>query len=504
VVAGLAVAAWVERPGAILEVALIAVAGAALWIAAAARPRTPSTLALVLLAFVVPLTNTWPGRGWTLAIGHLPMGVDALFTASSLLLALVALVTLRSPRRGRAPRLLLVAAGLLAAGAVVSTVAAASAASAASTLLEFLVPIAIGALVIRVRPAVEDAWLIVTALLAAVTVPAVVGIASYVLQLGFPTSPLDLARGKSELTNPLMFQALTYGNVDHFTTLAVLLLPVAVVGATRERAPRAERAIACIASLLLVAIVLLVLSRLALAATIAELLALLLLQAWRGTRPATAAVAAGAAVLIALSATGPIRDVYTGAGPPPDTFALSPSAPVQTPAPTSPAHSGTPSPAPQPSSKPPVATGKPIRPGNVVLSARFREGAVRHGLHVFAHHVAFGVGTGLFVVYDPVHTAAHSLLVQILAENGVLGGAGLLTLVAFTALALLGSLRATSWSPRVELDVACLLGALVFLLMAIAAGVQLADGYTNVWAVAFALMLGLAAARATESDVSEG
>ena len=42
---------------------------------------------------------------------------------------------------------------------------------------------------IKLRPAVEESWLILTALLAGVSVPAVVGIAAYVLQLGLPTSP---------------------------------------------------------------------------------------------------------------------------------------------------------------------------------------------------------------------------------------------------------------------------------------------------------------------------
>jgi hypothetical protein len=505
VFAALAIAAWVERPGALLEIAAIALATAALWVAVAAEPRTASTLALVGLGFLIPLTGTWPGRIWSLAIGHVPTPFDALLAPATLLLTAVAILTLRLPRRGRTPRLLLVAVALLAAATVVSTLVAWSAASAGFTLLEFLVPIAIGALALRVRPPVEDGWLILTALLAGVCVPAIVGVAAYVMQLGFPLTPADLAQGKASLTSPLLFQQLTFGNVDHFSTLAVLLLPIAVIGATRRCAPAAERVIAAAAAVLLVAIVLLVMSRLALAAVILELLALTLVIARDRQRWGAVIVGASTVVLVALCLTGPIRLVFTGSIPPAETTisitpsaAPTPSSPgTTTTAPTSPGTTTTPTATTTTTTPAATTTTGTLAPSlaqvQIGVSAKFREGAIRVGLDTFRHHPLVGVGTGLYAPYDPVHTAPHSLLVQLLAENGIVGGAGLLVLLVYLGLALYRAVTSPTRSDSTELATACLIAAFVFLVTGIAGGVQLANGYTNVWPVAFALIVALAA-----------
>ena len=139
------------------------------------------------------------------------------------------------------------------------------------------------------------------------------------------------------------------------------------------------------------------------------------------------------------------------------------------------------------------------------VSASFRAGAMRTGLHVFEHHAPFGVGTGFYPKYDPVHTAAHSLLVELLAENGVLGVSGLAALLWFTGVGLVRLFTGKVERRRFELQLACLLGSLAFLGTAILAGVQLTDQYVDIWPVAFAILAAIAAGGATpEADVEAG
>ena len=142
---GLAVAAWVERPGEVFEIATIGLAGAALWAAVAPERPGVGLLAVIGLAFVVPLSNTWPGRVWTLVIQHAPTGVDALFAPATLALAVALVANRHSVRRGHAPWSLRIAAILFVAATAISTVVAGSREAAGFALLEFLVPLAIGA-----------------------------------------------------------------------------------------------------------------------------------------------------------------------------------------------------------------------------------------------------------------------------------------------------------------------------------------------------------------------
>src|SRR6185437_13373276 len=351
--------------------------------------------------------------GWTLAIGHLPAGPDALLAPATVLLVLAVALDRHAHRHGRMPGSLRLAA-----------------------LLEIIVPLAVGWLVIRRSPDVEDAWVMVTGLLAGVSVPALIGIAAYVLQLGFPTSAADLIDGKSTLAQTLLFQQVTYGNVDHFAVLAVLLLPAAVLGAVRPRALAVERGIAIVATLLLVAVLLLILSRLSLAAGIAELVVLAALLSWRRAPAPAASVAVLAGCLLLLLASPSIRSIYTGS-----------SAGA---AATTTSSVAVPTPAPEPA------------PSSLQRSATLREGAVQTGLRVFEHHAPFGVGTGQYPLYDPVHTAPHSLFVELLAENGVLGAGGLLAVAWYVLAAFLRVLRRPPGGDF-ELQLACLLGAGAFL-----------------------------------------
>ena len=477
----LAAAAWVDRPGALLEVATIGVAGAALWLAIGQAAVGRSTAVLAGLSFAVCLTNTWPGRGWTLAIGHLPAGPDALLAPATVLFVLAALLDRRAPRHGRAPTSLRLAAGLIVAAVVVSTLIAAKAAPGGAALLEFLVPLAVGALVIRRSPGLEDSWVVVTGLLAGVSVPALVGISAYVLQLGFPTSAAALTTGKSTLTETLLFQQLTFGNVDHFAVLVVLLLPAAALGAVRPARPADPACDRCSRDL-------------PAARNPASRPQPALARGFdRGARRPR-----GAADVAAR--TGRSR-MHCRSGGLPDPPVREPPDPgplqrlrrgrdrhlvTQL---TCPGAGAAPAPAPVPAK------------GSLNRSATFRESAVRTGLRVFKHHAPFGVGTGQYPLYDPVHTAPHSLLVELLAENGILGAAALLAVGWYICAALLRLLR----RPRrdgFELELACLLGAGAFLGVAVLGGAALLNGYTDVWPVALAVLLGLSVRFYRERDVA--
>jgi hypothetical protein len=455
------------RPGALLEVGAIGVFGAAAWIATTRARSGRSVGALVGLAFVLPLTNTWPGRVWELALEASPSLAIALLAPSTLVLAAAAVLTRSRGAPAAVPRLLWATAALLVVGAVASTVVSGSSAAASTAALQFVVPLLIAGLILRVRPDTSQSWLVLTGLLAGASVPAVVGIAAYILSFGVPTSPNDLVAGKIALARPFLFQELTFGNVGHFATLAVLLLPVGLVGAARRQAHPIERTIAGVASVLLLAILLLTLSRLAVVAAVGSFALLGLLTLVRRDLRATAVIAAAAAVVIAVSATGPVRDIFQGVLTD-NTAAISRERPGS-------GASGT-------GTLPPDAGDE---------STEVRRGALEAGMRVFEHHVPFGVGSGRYPIYDPVHTAPHSLAVQLLAENGILGGAGLLTLLAFLGVAgyrlLTGG--ATTSDERRELGAGCWTGATAFLGLACVGGAPLAIDETNVWAASLALLV---------------
>jgi hypothetical protein len=456
-------AAIAARPGALLEVATIGIGAAAVWAVVVAAPRPLWLIALCTFAFGISLTTSWPGRTWALAVDSLPAWLAAFLAAASLGAAAVVVVAGRGPARGRAPALLKAAAVCLVAGVVISTILAGPATTLAPAVLSFGVPVALAAVVVRRAPMPGESWLVLTALLAGAAVPSVIGIAAYVLEFGLPLNPGDLVSGKEALARPSLFQRVTFGNVGHFAALCVLLLPVAVTGAVRARATRLERAIACAAAVLLLAVLLLTLSRLALIAAFGTFLLLAYALATVRTRAAAAPLAC--AIAIALLFISPsMRGLFGGVAAPEPTQA----------APALPA---------------------PASPAAGDASAAVRENALRTGLRVFADHAPFGVGSGRYPIYDPVNTAAHSLPVEVLAEHGVLAFAGLLLLILFVGVEIFRVLVARPPKPEdaVELRVACLLGAGSFLALGVVGGTALVVAQADVWAVALALLVALAA-----------
>jgi hypothetical protein len=463
-----ALAAFAIRPGALLEVALIGVAGA-LVVPALESTAAAWLLALVGLAFVLPLTNTWPARAWERGTDQLPHVLGALAAPSSLALLAAAAVALpvRADGRGRAPLALTLAAAGLAVGAFLAAVLSAGPGGAlASAWLQIGVPIAIGWLILRIGPNVRAAEVILLGALAAAEVPCLVGATAYMLDFGIPHDSGDLAEGKVALARPHLLQEVTFGNVGHIAALAVILLPIAIV-LNFFGSRRLVRAVGAASTASLVVVLLLMVSRFALLSALLAALGLAVLLGLRAGYRIAAACAAGFVLIALVLASPAVRN--------PESAAAGSSSPAQ---------SGRPSPSPSPSSRPVESR-----------SLEVREGAVRSGLRVAAHHLPFGVGSGRYPLYDPVHTAPHSLPLEVVAEDGLLAGLGLLALTGWLILALVPLLRATRGPkpPGFELRVACVVGALAFLTLGFLGGVPLLLGSSDVWTALLAVQVSLAA-----------
>jgi O-antigen ligase len=119
--------------------------------------------------------------------------------------------------------------------------------------------------------------------------------------------------------------------------------------------------------------------------------------------------------------------------------------------------------------------------------------ALTVGLKVALGHLPFGVGPGQYDSYDPTRTATQSLLVQTLAEDGILGGFGIVLMIVFVARAGI-ALVVRSRSPDLErqtLLLACAAATAAFLASGTVAGAPLTVGPMNLWAVILWIELGL-------------
>jgi hypothetical protein len=457
------VAVAVARPGELLEVAMVGVAGAAAWELVVARTLlTPLQGATVAACFALPLTNTLPARKYDSLIERLPVALTVALSLLTLLLVAVALVGRRELRGWSVPRLLIAAGACLVAGGVVAALLSVSRLDSLSAAWFQLVgPALLALLVFRAARAAAGAWAMLDVLWLAATVPAVVGIAAYVSTFGFPTSGDDLVAGKIQLYRPFLFQDVTFGNVDNTAPFVLLVLPLAVVCAARTRVATAHRIAAAAASLLLGALLLLTLSRASVLLALVELavLGVVLMVAARPRAAGAVAVAVCACMVIAVGTSASSRQAILGA--------LSGT--------TAGATSGS------------QHLGDP--------SVEDRRAAIRTGLRVARRHLPQGVGPGLFARYSPRYTAAHSLPVQTLAEDGVLGAAGLALLLAFVAVALLDLVRGRRSSSRELLlaRIAALGGSTGFLLAGIVVGVPLALGQDFVWSGVLAVLVGVLA-----------
>ena len=90
-----------------------------------------------------------------------------------------------------------------------------------------------------------------------------------------------------------------------------------------------------------------------------------------------------------------------------------------------------------------------------------RIGAARAGVRIFEHHAPWGIGSGGYPLYGTVHTAPHSLAVQLLAENGVIGALSVVFLLVFLLMRALRLIAARGSRPDgLMVQLGCAVGAL--------------------------------------------
>jgi O-Antigen ligase len=450
-----AVAVVAVRPGFLLETATAGIAGTLLWSALRDARPTRSVQALAVGCALVPLVNTWPARVYHSVWESRSLLLAAVLSLSSLVAG--ALVLLVRPRMTPRASLATAAALLSLAAAVASTTAAGDpTAAAAGAWSVVLLPVAFGVIVATVVRSIGDARLVLTALLAGALVPATAGIAAYVLSFGVPWTLTELAEVKAALFRTHLFQEITFGNVGHLADFALLLLPAALLLPLDREAPRATRLIAAIAAVELTVLLLLVLSRGALMIAAAVLAITAVVAVIRRSRAAVLPTVVSV-LFVAVLLSSPVRGTFEA------------DAPAGTPVPNI---GG-------------VSIAEP--------SAVERIGAVETGLRIAREHLPWGVGSGRYLSYDPIHTAPHSLWIAVVVELGVLGLAALALVVAIVAAAAWWLVRRPHLGSRELVLGSAVAGAGAFLGHGIAAGAPLAVGRVNVWAVMLAVLVMLAA-----------
>ena len=441
------------RPGELLEFGLVGIAGAAAWTLVRTLPSRRLQL-MAALVFLVPLLNTWPTRAALAQIES--AGAASYLLAPGSLLAVLLVVVAPVRWRSRPAAFPLLFASLVAAAAVMSSIASGDLTSAASSAwVALLAPTAVGLAVAGAALDSRMRWTVVAVMALAGLVPAAMALVAYVVSFSTPLSVDDLIEGKRLMARTGLVQEVTFGNVAHLTAFALLVAPVAAVTAFARSLPLVARAGAAVSAALLTCAVFLSFSRAGFFALALVLVVAAGLVALRGFQErssrafALALILAAAAVPVAALGASRVEATPTGR----------------------------------------TGGGAPTQGFGEDSSADFRWSSIRSGLSVFEDNL-LGVGSERYALYDPEHTAPHSLFVRVLAETGVLGGA------AFVALLLLlcGSLR---WLVHPSSDdewllrLGCTLGVGGFLAYAMVAGAPLAIGAVNAWAMLLAVQVGL-------------
>lgn len=456
------------RPGQLLEMSLIAAAAAVAWGVLAAVSGTPRLRVVAALTLAIPLVNTWPARAWIAGIDSAPQLLRLVLAPSTLLLgAFVALAPRRLPSRKTLPYA--VGAGALVVAAAISSLLSDHPGDALeATIHTHVLPVALAvATAASVRKA-RDGWTLIQLAAIGAAIPAAVGVAAYTVSFGVPLSPADLIEAKIALVRPYLFQELTFGNVGHLADLVLLTLPAAILGSVRLHTPLWLRAASVIAAAALLTALLLTASRGAMAITGAELAVITGLLLINRRLRATLVPFAALVVLAVVALSPEVRQTYSD---------LIPS--------VNPATDG----------RSEIVDVGGLRVGFADRSAQDRLHALETGLDIAGDNLPFGIGTAQYRAYDEVYTAPHSLLVQILAENGILGGLALLSVATLLLVDGMRGLRRRQ-PPAYDLvllHAACLVGALGFLLHGIATGAPLAVGQVSVWAALFWLQVGIVA-----------
>lgn len=459
-------ASLVAMPGETLELGLIGLVGAVAWLELRESSWTPFQHSVALLVLAIPLLGTWPARKWQAGASRAPAPLSGLLNLHSLLLVAAILIGGRTAVQHAkiVSRPTAIAAGLLVAGGLLGAVVNTDAGALGDAWVAIGVPVGTGLVVAAAAITRTDAWRYLGLAVLGTLVPVGVGIASYVVSFGFPTSGSDLVFGKLQLFRPHLFQDVTFGNVGHFGDVVLLALPLAVVAIASRAVSTRLRIVAAVAAPGLLMILFFVLSRAALALASLCLVGvggfLVRRRLWLA---ATVAVISAAAVGLVLG-TPSVRSSFRTL------------APASAPAPT-------------PSSSRP-STGPTTKPARDA-SEQMRLSALHTGLNVAKRHLPFGVGSGAYPAYDPVHTAPHSLLVQVLAEDGVLGAAGLLLLIGVLLVRTWQLLARRGTDTTFLLRTGCMAGALAFLADGVVSGAPLALGQLNVWPLLLAAIVAL-------------
>jgi hypothetical protein len=457
------VAVFLLRPGEVLE---LAVAGASGAVAIAALQTRSVALPVAVTAaacFVTPLLYAWPIR--TYESHQVPGPLGAFASVSSLvpLAALLASAGRSRPVFARPPLLLMLGGAALACAGIASSIAAIHAGSAfGNAWLVYGAPMCLGLAILSSARGGRDVQLYLAALVLGALPQLVVAIAAYVVDFGVPTSAGDLVSAKASLFRPHLIQDQALGNVGHLADFCLALLIPALIVACGRQMRTSTRIGAAASGVATVVVLVLVLSRSAIAVAVVVLLGALAVMASR-RRPVSgiAAVTASALFLVAISAAPAVRRSYERLLP------ASASAPAK-------------------------SRGGGTNGSAGGASATFRLGAQETAWDIARKHMPWGVGTGQYRLYDPVHTAPHSLPLQAIGELGILGAAGWILLAAYAAWRSLQLvIRRTAWWLE---ELAAAGSVVAVLLQGVIAGLTLQLGHANISALILWIGLGCLAA----------
>jgi O-antigen ligase len=406
----------VLRPGEVLELAFVGAVG---YVAFGVVQLRQIELPIAITAgacFAAPLLYAWPVRSFE---EHQVPGPIGAFTSVGSLVPIAALIAVAGWKRANfsaAPVVLTVGVALLVAAGVASSIAAThSEATVANTWLVYGTPICLGLAVFSSTQEIRDIQLYLEMVVLGTLPQLVVAIAAYNVDFGVPTSARDLVTAKAALFRPHLIQDQALGNVGHLSDLCLaLLLPAAII-ACGKRVHPPVRAVATATTLAVVAVLVLVLSRSAIAVAVLILVGAFVVMLRRARSPiGMTVIAAASVVLVVVSIAPSVRRSYES---------LVPS--------TTHASSGS-------KNSPDSAGGE---------STEFRLAAQRTAWDIATAHLPWGVGTGQYALYDPVHSAPHSLPLQALSEMGILGAVGWLLVAAYAAWrgALMAVRRRRTW-----------------------------------------------------------
>jgi O-antigen ligase len=453
----------VLRPGEVLEMGIVGAVGY-VGFGALQRRRVELPIALTAAAcFAAPLLYAWPVRSFE---EHQVPGSSGALTSVGSLLPLAALIAVAGWKRASftgAPPLLIAGVAALAVAGVTSSIAATQSASTfANTWLVYGTPICLGLAIFASSRKIEDVHLYLEMIVLGTLPQLIVAIAAYVVDFGVPTSARDLVTAKAALFRPHLIQDQALGNVGHLSDLGLALLLPATIIASGRRVHPAVRAVAAATTLAVIAVLVLILSRSAMAAAVLILSGAFVVMLRRPRYPiGMTVIAAASLVLIAVSVAPSVRRSYESLVP------------------TTQSTSGTHS-----SPGPDSAGGD---------STEFRLAAQKTAWGVAKAHMPWGVGTGQYALYDPVHTAPHSLPLQTLSEMGVLGAVGWLLVAAYAVWrsALMVLRRQRTWWPA---ELAAAGSVLAVLLHGTIAGLTLRLGHDNTASLLLWIGLGCLAA----------